>query len=81
MTPEETNVNMEQNVNVEPENTGAEVTPQAEIIPEVAAEEPVKKEIKKKAAPSEPPAEFDWDSIGKKHELYSSDERKRYLEI
>ncbi|MCX6283310.1 MAG: S1 RNA-binding domain-containing protein, partial [Bacteroidetes bacterium] len=80
MTPEETNVNMEQTVNVEPEITGVEA-PQAEITPEVVAEVPEKKEIRKKSAPSEPSEEFDWDSIGKKHELYSADERKRLEDV
>ena len=37
MTPEETNVNMEQNVNPEPENTAAEA-PLTEVTPEVTAE-------------------------------------------
>ena len=116
MTPEETNVNMEQNVNVEPENTGTEAplaeviaeapqaeviaeapqveviaeapqaeviaeAPQAEVTPEAVAEVPEKKEKRKKAVPAEPSADFDWDSIGKKHELYSADERKRLEDV
>jgi len=36
MTPEETNVNMEQNVNVEPENPVVEA-PQAEAVAETVA--------------------------------------------
>jgi len=81
MTPEETNVNMEQNVNVEPENTGAEAS-QPEVVTEPAvAEAPEKKERKKKVIPAEPPSEFDWDSIGKKHEIYSSEEHKRLEEV
>ena len=56
---------MEQNAEMHTEETQAE--------PEVIVEMPV---AEVKPAP-QAPKEFDWDSIGKKHEIYSPDERKR----
>jgi len=74
------------NLNSEPEKTAenpvenivesAEVAPAetvVEPVTEVPAPEPVK--LIRKAPVAD--QDFDWDSIGKKHELYSSDERKR----
>jgi small subunit ribosomal protein S1 len=66
--------------------------PVAEIIPEPAAEpvaDPVKEVFPEPVAEPAPkttrkthvapvaPADFDWDAIGKKHEIYSSEERTR----
>ncbi len=58
----------------------------ADVVAEVAAEEPVAEEPieektvekSKREKPSrESLKDFDWDSIGKKHELYSQDERRK----
>lgn len=57
----------ELNVNSEPEQN-AEVTPETQPV-----ETPVT-EVKKTTPFQD---SFDWDAIGKKHELYSSDERKK----
>ena len=57
----------ELNVNSEPEQN-AEVTPETKPV-----ETPVT-EVKTTAPAKD---SFDWDAIGKKHELYSSDERKK----
>jgi len=54
--------------------------PAAEVIAEpVVAAEPEKKSKRTHAAPVSP-ADFDWDAIGKKHEIYSSDERRKLEE-
>jgi len=52
----------------------AEITPENESAP-VAAE--VHKPVKKVYAAPVAPEDFDWDAIGKKHEIYSSDERSK----
>jgi len=44
-------------------------TPSIETVNEPVTVAPEKKERKRKEIPAEPPREFDWDSIGKKHEL------------
>jgi len=138
MTPEETNVNMEQNpepiveqvVNAETEapvvaevkaeiieepvaevvaepvadvvaEPEAEVVaePETEVVAEPVAEvvaEPVAEVVaepvavpvvhepvrtsRPKPAPPVAPADFDWDAIGKKHEIYSNDERRKLEE-
>ena len=111
MTPEEMNVNMEQNpetnveqnLNAEPEaivveevksepevTLSEEVKPEPEVIlpeevkaepnPEIFEAEPVKKSRKNPAAP-ESLKDFDWDAIGKKHEIYSMDERKKLEDV
>jgi small subunit ribosomal protein S1 len=58
----------------------------AEVVAEVAAEEPVAEEpivekavekTKREKPSRESLKDFDWDSIGKKHELYSQDERRK----
>jgi len=41
------------------------------------AEQPVAPEPKKVPAKPAAPQEFDWDAIGKKHEVYTSEERTR----
>jgi len=54
--------------------------PVAEIAAEPVAEAPVKKS--RKAQPSHDDIkDFDWDAIGKKHEIYSSDERKKLEDV
>jgi len=60
--------------------------PVAEVVAEPAAEvvaepapEPVKVPRAKPVAPVAP-ADFDWDAIGKKHEIYSNDERRKLEE-
>jgi small subunit ribosomal protein S1 len=81
---------VEQNESVETTDVvNEEVTPEIEVevsAPAVVEEAPepvvVKKEepvIISKPAPIPPvaPAEFDWDAIGKKHEVYSQAERRR----
>jgi small subunit ribosomal protein S1 len=81
MTSEELNVNNEneQEQNEVRNEEVSEVKPEAAAEPEVAEapEAPVKKELKV-AAPG-PSADllknFDWDSIGKKHEFYAPEER------
>ena len=138
MTPEETNVNMEQNpepiveqvVNAETEapvvaevkaeiieepvaevvaepvadvvaeheaevvaehETEVVAEPVAEVVAEPVAEvvaEPVAVPVvhepvrtsRPKPAPPVAPADFDWDAIGKKHEIYSNDERRKLEE-
>ncbi|MEI7725584.1 MAG: 30S ribosomal protein S1 [Bacteroidota bacterium] len=47
-----------------------------EPVAETVAAEPVKATRKTHVAPVAP-ADFDWDAIGKKHEIYSSDERTK----
>jgi small subunit ribosomal protein S1 len=76
----------EMNLNSEPENIAenpvdnnvesAEVIP-AETTVEPVTEEPAPKPVKKARTAPVADLEFDWDIIGKKHELYSPDERKR----
>lgn len=64
----------------------AEVAPEvkaevaAEVAPEVAAEIPVKKFVRTKPS-NDDLKNFDWDAIGKKHEIYSSDERKKLEDV
>ncbi|MDD4603578.1 MAG: 30S ribosomal protein S1 [Bacteroidales bacterium] len=99
MTPEENNVNMEQNaepnvekiVNTEPVASDVEavkteipVEPVAEPINQPVAEAvPVEPESKpKRHRPSnEDLKNFDWDAIGKKHEIYSNDERRKLEDV
>jgi len=80
---EELNANPEElNVNNEPEQTGDEVTSQVveemqEATPEVE-EQPAKKKVKfAPMATADLLKDFDWDSIGKKHELYDPKEKAR----
>jgi len=63
------------------EEAGAEeeVTEEA-VVEEVPSEELVKKTKKEKPA-RESLADFDWDAIGKKHELYSLDERRKLEDV
>lgn len=69
---------------IEKEETVAEAEPVAEV--ETAVEEEPKKvakeekKIETKAAVVEP-GDFDWNSIGKKHDNYSNEERKKLEEI
>ena len=54
-------------------------TVETPVVAEVAAEEPKAVETPKPAAEPKPvaPVEFDWNSIGKKHEAYPAAERSR----
>jgi len=91
MTPEETNMNLEQNpepnveqtINVEAEATPVEA-PIVEMVVETApvpvAEAPAPSP-KKAQLSNEELKDFDWDSIGKKHEIYSTDERRKLEEV
>ena len=80
ITEEATAVAEEVKVEIEPVIAEVIAEPIAEVISEpfveLANEPPVKKS---RPAPKPPvaPADFDWDAIGKKHELYSNDERKK----
>lgn len=93
MNPEENNVNLEQSADpIIEKNETVEETAQVveEIVKDepavveavveapVAVEKPIAP-VAPPPAPAKPvaPAEFDWDSIGKKHEVYSSEERRR----
>lgn len=93
MNPEENNVNLEQSADpIIEKNETVEETAQVveEVVKDepavveavveapVAVEKPVAP-VAPPPAPAKPvaPAEFDWDSIGKKHEVYSSEERRR----
>jgi small subunit ribosomal protein S1 len=80
MTAEESNVTneLEQNkeLNVEPTVAVAE-TPAVE---EIKEETPVKK-VRKTKPSREDLKDFDWDSIGKKHEMYSPDERTKLEDV
>lgn len=93
MNPEENNVNLEQSADPIIEKTETveetaqvveEVVQEEPAVAEAVAEAPVAEEkpvapVAPPPAPVKPvaPAEFDWDSIGKKHEVYSSEERRR----
>jgi small subunit ribosomal protein S1 len=70
------------------ESVGAEETPKAEAQEEVVAEETpiaepeVVAEVKVKTPrPTTPPADFDWDSIGKRQEVYSEAKRQEIEEM
>lgn len=93
MNPEENNVNLEQSADpIIEKNETVEETAQVveEVVKDepavveavveapVAVEKPIAP-VAPPPAPAKPvaPAEFDWDSIGKKHEVYSSEERRR----
>ena len=58
--------------------------PVAEVVAEPVAAEPVAAEpvrhTRVKAVAPVAPADFDWDAIGKKHEIYSNDERRKLEE-
>ncbi len=67
------------------ENTVEEVV---EVAPEVQkennetpAEKPKERKERPVAVPQQIPGEFDWDAVGKKHESYNEDERKRLEDI
>lgn len=55
-------------------------TVETPVVKETVAETAPKAETKINEAPSAP-AEFDWNSIGKKHESYPADERKRLEDL
>ncbi|MEI6174134.1 MAG: 30S ribosomal protein S1 [Bacteroidota bacterium] len=59
--------------------TEAVAEPVAESVEEPVAATPEKKSRRTPVAPVSL-ADFDWDAIGKKHEIYSSDERKKLEE-
>ena len=59
--------------------TEAVAEPVAEAVAEPVAATPEKKSRRTPAAPVFL-ADFDWDAIGKKHEIYSNDERKKLEE-
>ncbi|MCK9422444.1 MAG: 30S ribosomal protein S1 [Bacteroidales bacterium] len=91
MTPEEINVNMEQNpetnveqpVSAEPETMSDEIQV-TETVTETAAEPVVEvpeKKNKKTQLSNEDLKNFDWDSIGKKHEIYTTDERRKLEDV
>ena len=82
MTPEELNENLEQNPETNVEQVAAETEAPAveEVIEEVVAEVPVKKAHKTKPS-NDDLKNFDWDAIGKKHEIYSADERKQLEDV
>lgn len=79
MTPEESNISNElehtAEMNVEP----IEQVEQTESINPVNEVPDAKK--KNKRPTKEDLKDFDWDSIGKKHEIYSSDERKKLEDV
>ncbi len=62
-----------------PVETVAEEMP-VETVAEVIAEVPVKKSHRTKVSHDDL-KNFDWDAIGKKHEIYSSDERKKLEDV
>ncbi len=88
MTPEELNETPAQNPeSVEEQVAGIE---NAAVEPEAAVVEPVIEdavaEVPVKKAPRTKPSNddlknFDWDAIGKKHEIYSTDERKKLEDL
>jgi len=88
MTPEESNITneLEQNteMNVEQVEEVGHVEQEKVVEPvepvDPVNEVPVKKSTKVKPA-KEDLKNFDWDSIGKKHELYSLDERKKLEDV
>ncbi len=55
--------------------------PSAEPVAEVAPAPVVEKETKKARLSAEELKNFDWDSIGKKHEVYTNDERRKLEEV
>jgi len=67
-----------------PAETVAEIRtemPSAEPVAEVAPAPVVEKETKKARLSAEELKNFDWDSIGKKHEVYTNDERRKLEEV
>jgi len=85
MTPEESNITneLEQNaeINIEQVEQVEKVAPVGQAEPvETIDEVPVKRSTKVKPT-KEDLKDFDWDSIGKKHEIYSNDERKKLEDV
>ncbi|TSA26101.1 MAG: 30S ribosomal protein S1 [Bacteroidetes bacterium] len=81
--PKETNDEVTETPAVEPEETVTdEPAPEEPPVEEPVAEELVidKPVTKTPAVKEAPAAEFDWDAIGKKHELYTETERRRLEE-
>lgn len=67
-----------------PAETVAETRPEihpAEPVAEVAPAPVAEKEQKKARLSAEELKNFDWDSIGKKHEVYTNDERRKLEEV